>query len=319
MSFKEIKGHEAQIELLKQALRQNRIAPAYLFLGEDGIGKRLVAKIFTQAINCLDAEKGDPCGRCISCRKIEESNHPDVHWIALEGSTQVIKIEQIRQLKNEIYLKPFEARKKVFIIDQAQYLTPEASNAFLKVLEEPPPQSLIILVAAKEEMLLRTILSRCQKIKFSPLGKNQLKQLLNRQFGLDVPLSHYLSYFCEGRIGEALSLKDTPALKDKNRIIDNFVYSQANLLEEFDKPKFRQGLGILASWFRDLYFIKAGLSFDELINIDRKNDLLKIIARYSFQELDSIIKYISDNILYLEQNVNPKLLLSNLKVKLWKK
>ncbi len=319
MSFRDIKGHNQPINLLKIALSQNRFASAYLFTGEGGIGKSLVAKTIAKAINCLQNNNFDSCDQCISCRKIENLTHPDVHWITPENQGSAIKIEQIRKLKQDISLKAYQAKSKVFIIEEAHNLTAEAQNAFLKILEEPPAHSLIILISSKPQLIFSTILSRCQKIRFRPLSRFKLEQFLISDLKLDLVLSHYLAYFCEGRIGEALGLKDKDILREKNRIIDEFTFSRTSYETiELNRHRFREILDILVSWFRDMYFIKVGLPFAGLINLDRKEDLLKVMGRYSYFDLDSIIDFISDSTLYLEQNINLKLLMNNLRIRLWK-
>lgn len=323
MSFKRIKGHDRQIEILKRSCAQDRLPCAYLFAGPEGIGKSFVAKEFAKSINCLDNKANDCCDRCPSCLKIDNGNHPDVHWIPYANiidspspsGGDSIKIENIRQLQKEIYLKPFEARTKIFIINDAQVLTLEASNALLNILEEPPRNSLIILITSKTQLLLPTIISRCQKLKFFSLEKNLLEELLTKEHKLNKTLSHYLAYFYEGKLGKALNLKGVDIITNKNRIIDYFTSARSSFPDiGSDKDKIKEYFNILASWFRDIYFIKIGMPYVQLINGDRKNDLIDAMSRYSLAELDSIFSFISHAFLYLDQNVNPKLLLSNLRI-----
>lgn len=325
MSFKDIKGQDKAISILQAYLSKQSSASSYLFVGAQGLGKFLTARTLAKSVNCLQ-ENWDACERCVSCLKIEKNQHPDVHIIDVRAfkpeepptdvDSQAIKIEYIRQLQKEINLKPYEARKKVFIINDAHNLTAEASNALLKTLEEPPQNSLIILVTSQPNLLFKTIISRCQIIKFSPLKRSQLKEIIRRDYSLDENLAHFLAYFCEGRIGLALALKDTDILTDKNRIIDEIVLRGRSGLDYRkgpDREELRKYLNILAAWFRDIYLLKTGLAHAELINLDRKSELLKSMGSYSFGALDEITRFISDALLYLEQNINPKLLLSNLK------
>ncbi len=227
-----------------------------------------------------------------------------------------IKIEYIRQLQKDINLKPYEGRKKVFIIDNAHSLTAEASNALLKVLEEPPPGSLIILISAKPALLFKTIISRCKIIKFWPLQRTKLEEFLKKDLHLDNNLAHYLAYFSEGRIGRALRLKDTDILREKNGIIDAFTLIRRpgpGKLSIENKNNVRVQLNILAAWFRDIYLIKIGTPYSELINLDRKEELLRLTSRYAFMDLHEIFNSLSNSLLYLERNINIKLLLSNLR------
>lgn len=335
MSLKDIIGQDKPIEIIKGYFRHGRLGGSYLFSGPEGIGKSLVAGELAKLINCYDNKSGDSCGRCGSCVKIDKGFHPDVHWVsvnayganAVEDAGDSIKIEQVRQLKKDIYLRPYEAKIKTFIMDDADKLTLEAANALLKILEEPPRDSLIILVTSKPQLLPETIVSRCQRLKFAALGKDTLREALKNDYGLDLPLSHYLAYFCEGRLGMALRLKDQDPLLNKNKIIDYFMLplrygsgyagsSQGYPDSEFKKQTIAESFDVLASWFRDIYFIKIGMPHTQLINIDRKNDLINAMGRYSPAQLDSILNFLSDAALYLEQNVNQKLLLNNLRMAL---
>ncbi len=173
-----------------------------------------------------------------------------------------IKIEYIRQLQRDINLKPYEGKIKVFIIDNAHRLTPEASNSILKILEEPPKDSLIILISDKPVLLFKTIISRCKILKFLSLNRAKLQEIFKKDYGLDNNMAHFLAYFSEGRLGRALRLKDTDILKEKNRIIDKFVLSRKPSLDNLsiqNKEEVRGYLNILATWFRDIYLIKIGM------------------------------------------------------------
>jgi DNA polymerase-3 subunit delta' len=318
MSFKDIKGQDKPIEILKNALRSSSIAGAYLFVGQEAIGKQLVALNFAKSINCL-SENDLPCDICPACLKIDKRQHPDVHFIAPLDS-DAIKIEYIRDLKKDINLRPYEAKKKVFIINDAHNFTAEASNAILKILEEPPADSVIILITSKPALLFKTIVSRCQILKFYPLARARLKEILKKDYRLGDDPAHFLAYFSEGRIGNALRLKDADILREKNRIIDEFtIFNRPNFLEDLsirDRQNLRSYLNILAAWFRDIYLIKTGMPHAELINLDRKDKLLNFMSRYTWLDLDEILNSISDSLSYLEQNINIRLLLHNLKAEL---
>lgn len=319
MSFALIKGQDKAIESLKADVKNKHLAGAYLFCGPEGIGKYLTAKTFAQALNCLNAN-WNPCDSCVSCLKIQNGQHPDVHIID-NGYASEIKIEEIRQLQQDINLKPYEARLKIFIINDAHNLNPVSANAFLKTLEEPPKDSLIILISDKPGLLLRTIVSRCRIVKFYPLGRTTVAKVLRDNYSIDEEILHYLAYFSEGRLGTALRLKDKDLIRKKNRIIDSFTMGansgwENSIIE--DRNDLRNSLQILAGWFRDIYLIKVGIPHTELINFDRRDMLVKLMSRYSFEELDEILNSISDSLLFLERNVNVKLLLSNLMLSLKK-
>jgi len=320
MSFKDIKGHEQAIYTLQQDLGQGRIAASYLFLGPEGIGKRKTAIALAKALNCQNQEL-DSCDSCPACLKIDAQNHPDLHWIS-PTNTDSIKIEDIRQLKKEIGLRPYEGKRKVFIIDHAHQFSAEASNALLKILEEPPGRACIILLSSNFALLFKTIVSRCRIIHFYPLARSELAKILKQDYQLDELNAHFLAYFCEGRLGCGVQLKDSDILKEKNKIINEFALSSRTSVAGAAierKETLRNYLNILATWFRDLYMVKIGLPETELIHLDRKADLLNAMQRYNFSELEVIMNFISDSLRYLEENINPKLLLSNLRMELNKR
>ncbi|MBU0503899.1 MAG: DNA polymerase III subunit delta' [Candidatus Omnitrophota bacterium] len=316
MSFKDIKGNSRTIELLKSGIIQDTLFGAYIFSGPDGIGKMLAAKTLAKALNCQE-NNSDACGICPSCSRIDKGVHPDISIIDALGSE--IKIDYIRQLQRDISLRPYEARKKVFIINNAHDLNPESSNAFLKTLEEPPKNSLIILVSAKPSLLFKTILSRSKIIRFYPLKRQELKEALINDYGLDAQTGHFLAYYSEGSIGKALYLKDRDILREKNQVIDDLFSAEAGSAGNHSENKredIRRSLDILAGWIRDIYLVKSGQPQEEMIHLDRKSDILRLANHYSFFDLDVILKAVSDSLLYLGQNVNTKLLLANLQFSL---
>ncbi|MFH0855538.1 MAG: DNA polymerase III subunit delta' [Candidatus Omnitrophota bacterium] len=319
MSFSAIKGLDRPIEILKAYIDNSRLEAGYLFTGPEGIGKRQVALALAKRLNCLE-DKADACGHCSSCLKIDSYQHPDVHVIS--DDEPQIKIEVIRQLQKEMSLKAYEGRLKVFIIDNANKLTAEASNSLLKVLEEPSRGSLIILITDKPGLLFKTVVSRCKVVKFSPLKRRDLEEILRKDYKLDAGYSHFLAYFSEGRLGRALKLKDEDIINKKNSLIDKFILSSsrpvAESLASASRIDVRNSLNLLATWFRDIYIIKAGMDQGEVINSDRKQELALSASRLTFLDLDSILVSITNAISYSEKNVNTRLLLYNLRMELWK-
>lgn len=318
MRFADILGHEKPLAIINAYIQGSAFSGGFIFSGPEGIGKRMVAKIIAQELNCA-AQGAKPCGLCDSCRKIEKSAHPDLHII--ENGEAQIKIEDIRGILREASFKPYEGAMKVFIIDNAHKLNTEAANSLLKTLEEPPKSTLIILITHKPQNIIKTVLSRCKMIKFPSLVRAQLEDFLIKNYSLDKLSAHFLAYYAEGRLGLALKLKDSLQLQEKNKIFDSFVLSvkplDRNLMGQ-SKEQLRFSLNILASWFRDLYLLKAGLRDKEIIHLDRQEDLLKLTPQYSFKQLDDIMATISESTLYLEKNINSKLLLHNLGAQLWK-
>ncbi len=326
MPFSVINGQDRPIEIIKEHISQSRLAHAYLFSGPEGVGKKLLAKTLAKAVNCLKLDN-DSCDTCPSCLKVDKNQHPDVHFLddgivedslaLVQVDAKSVKIEAIRNLQKEANLRPYEGKIKVFIIDNAHNLTPEAANALLKVLEEPPKHSLIILISSKTSVLFKTIVSRCQIIKFCPMQRGALSGILKKEYNLDDNFAHFLSFFCEGRLGLALKLKGTDIFSEKNKVIDEFCmahnFESAGIPVQ-NRQDMRSILNVLAVWFRDIYMLKSGISFMEVVNIDRKDELLKASSNYSFDKLNQALFLISDSVTKIEQNINIKLLLANLKL-----
>lgn len=174
MSFNDVPDQNRVKKILQGAIKNNRVANAYLFIGQDSTFVNFVAKTFAQALNC-EGEVADSCGECLSCRKITKEVHPDIIMIYPNGEN--IKIERIRELRSIARYGPVEGKWKVAILKDADKMTIEAANSFLKVLEEPPSHVVFILVTSKEEAIPKTIISRCQRIIFGemqvPLKKSQ--------------------------------------------------------------------------------------------------------------------------------------------------
>jgi len=169
MAFSDLKNQRAIADQLRHSLERGRLAHAYLFLGPRGAGKEAVARTLAQALNCLE-KAHDACGQCDSCRRIAAGQHPDIHWVRPESKSRRITVDQLREFEQAVNFKAAVARVKVGIVVDADCLNEEASNAFLKTLEEPPAQTIIILLTAEPQRLLPTILSRCLRIAFGPVA-----------------------------------------------------------------------------------------------------------------------------------------------------
>ncbi len=169
-----IVGHQKQIAYINQLIHAHKLPHGLLLTGPQGIGKKLFAYHLAQTLFCEDKQNA-PCGNCSHCLRISENKHPDFTFIQPENHT--IKVEFIRDLKQKLSLQALESEYKIAIIDDADTLHPSAANVLLKTLEEPPPQTLIILISPSPHKLLKTILSRCQKITFSPLSHAEMKEV----------------------------------------------------------------------------------------------------------------------------------------------
>lgn len=184
MIFDNIIGNEKNKQFLKQIIDTNNIAHSYMFVGKESIGKLLFAKEFAKAILCTETNK--ICNKCKSCIEFDTNNNPDFSILEPDGNS--IKIDQIRELTKKVYEKPVVSNKKVYIINDSNYMTKEAQNSLLKTLEEPPEYITIILITSNENSFLPTIKSRCTKISFNKLTDIEITNILKKEYNYpDVP------------------------------------------------------------------------------------------------------------------------------------
>ena len=224
MSWEEIKGQDRAISFLKNVLIEGKLSGAYLFVGPEGVGKRLTAKNFAKMLNCEQGGNSfDCCDECPSCLKIDNFNHPDVNWIETLKDARKISIEQVRNIKKEIALRPYEGKTKIYVTLKAELLSEEASNCLLKTLEEPPAHATLILTTSDIKRLLPTIISRCRIVKFSCLSPEKVGEILKRRLNISPVTATFLANFCEGRLGKAIELKDRDILNEKNDVINQLT------------------------------------------------------------------------------------------------
>lgn len=190
MALRDVIGQDRAINILGKTLGRGRLPSAYLFTGESGIGKRLTAINLAKSVNCMSpvpfsGGAEDACDACPSCRKIDAGIHPDV--LMVTPSRSEIRVDEIRAVEDALSLRPFEGKRKVVIIDDAEAMNQPAANAFLKTLEEPPDLSLIILVASNPDLLPETVRSRCSRVRFTPLSDEDCGLVLGRASGFAQP------------------------------------------------------------------------------------------------------------------------------------
>jgi len=320
MAFDEVLGNSRTKKILKKSLQRDRIPNSLLFFGPEGVGKRDTALVLAKAMNCLKS-KDDACEVCASCRAIEKGNFPDVMVISPEKN--VLKIEQMRAMKQTAYLKPMVGLKRIFIIDQAEKMNEEAANSVLKILEEPPAFTHIILITHNPYLILPTIKSRCQDLSFSQISKQDIKKVLVEK-GQDEEKAQIISLLVSGNLKQAMNLdwEKIRSLREKawqlfsmmlgGKRASSFVKDYAFRRRESIETEFVQLLEILSSFGRDLLLIKSSGNENLLMNPDYESGLRDAETRITLgQALGFLVKI--DTALYaLERNVNVNLLVSSI-------
>ena len=278
-------GQDKILALLDRSLKEANIAHAYLLIGPPHVGKRTLALNFAQALNCDGLNP--PCGQCRSCHRILEGKHADVTSTSLDSRVE-IGIDDIRGLQRLANLPPYESKCKVFIIDGAEYLSTEAANSLLKILEEPPPKVVWFLLAVEKQRLLPTIISRCQQLELKPMPLEQIQRVLIDSYNIDFNKAKFLAHLSHGCLGWALSaLMDDSVLKQRAQRVNKLsALSTASLEERFsyaqelttqftqDRRSVAEIMETWLSWWRDLMLIKSSCK-EAITNIDYEASLGK--------------------------------------------
>jgi DNA polymerase-3 subunit delta' len=317
MLFSGIAGHRKNLAALERLLASGRIAHAFLFAGPAGIGKALIARAFIQALFCTD---GTACGSCPPCRRLAAGSHPDLHILVPDG--QFIKIDQVRELQKELGYRPYEASRKVCIIDGAEKLNPSSGNALLKTLEEPPGNALMILLTPAAENVLPTIRSRCQQLVFSPVPADEITALLTAQ-GTDVATAGVAALLADGSVARAIELCSSDGSASRHDIITRACRMSLTDMtgifafgEMFDKDRDRalRSLDFLLSFWRDMLKNRTGAT--DAVNMDLAALLAAEAGRRSNTALIEGLETIMKTRQAILRNANVRLAMDVLGMKL---
>ena len=318
----QVVGQDRILALLDHSLKQSNTAHAYLLVGPPHMGKKTLALNLAQALNCDGSEP--PCGQCHSCRRILEGKHADVISTDLDSKTEV-GIDDIRALQRLANLPPYEGKCKVFIIEDAEYMSTEAANALLKTLEEPPPKVVWLLLSAEELRLLPTIISRCQRLELKPVPSEQVEQILVTLYNVDLGKAKLLARLCHGCLGWALSaLADEGVLNQRSQrltklsslltasIEQRFTYAQ-ELATQFsqDRRSVAEAMEFWLGWWRDLMFINLGCR-EAITNIDYAMALQRQAKSLSVSEIKQFLSSLRLLQEEISKNVNPRLVVESL-------
>ncbi|SNX53854.1 DNA polymerase III subunit delta' [Thermoanaerobacterium sp. RBIITD] len=307
-------GHENILNLFNRILTVGNIANAYLFVGENGLGKIFMAKYFAMMVNCTHKGKR-PCLSCPSCLQILSGNHPDIFFVEPEGNS--IKADTIRNnVIDNIYVKPYNSLKKVFIIKEAEKMTEQAQNSILKTLEEPPLYGLFILTASKMEGLLPTVVSRCEIVRFTRENDSVIENYLRNEKNIDSIKAKEIASIAFGNYGKADLLIDPEfsemryslgkilfdSINDEKAIrLDNYKFFDEN------KDSIDDIINIMLSYFRDTLVYKMTGDDAFIINKDMIDDIKILSGNLTGFKLNNIIKKIEDLNFNLKSNVNYQL------------
>ena len=314
MRFDSIIGQERPIRFLTQMLKKKNIPHAMLFTGVDGIGKRTTAMALGMALNCTNPVGVSACGGCPSCQKVISGAHPDMITIRPEGV--FIKIDQVRALSRQLRFAPLEGNWRVVIINDAQAMNLEASNAILKVLEEPPKGTFIILTASQTTDLLPTIVSRCQQVAFRPIPYEKVAEVLVELQGLDRQTATTLAVSTKGSLGKALSVDGEKWTVWRARFVEQISsFSIRSIQPVFgfvaaiasDKDRLVDALDMIMTWFRDVLMCKV--SPERIINKDFMTKIQNASQGRSVNELLEKVEAVYAAQTAISKNSNPRLAL----------
>jgi DNA polymerase-3 subunit delta' len=285
-----VRGHDRIVAELRGALSGGRLPHAFLFVGPSGVGKHTVARALAQALLCErhDGSAPDPCGACAACKQVEAHTHPDLIEINRPPDRHELPIQTIRDLVHDLALKPMRGGRRVAIVDDADDLSEEAANAFLKTLEEPPSGSVLILVGTTPEAQLDTILSRCRVVRFGPLADEDVAAILmDKGAAEDVESALALARHGEGSVRRALGLAGTDLERFRRKLVDALAaprpFDPSEMAQEIEAFAREAGkdsaahrerasviVGELARFFRGVLHEAAGLSAPSPDAADRR-------------------------------------------------
>lgn len=312
--FEDIYGYDTIKEHLKNAVVMGKISHAYVFSGSLGSGKKMMARIFAKTLQCEKNEK-NPCNHCHSCIQMDTDNQPDVVWVKNTRNTASLGIDDIReQVVNDMQIKPYSSRYKIYIIDNAEKLTIQAQNALLKTIEEPPEYGIVILLTKNADIFLQTIISRCVVLDLKPLSDNLVEKYLKDKITSGDYERKFAAKFARGCIGRAISILENPEFSELKDMVVNVAKNAAKMnsvdilstvkkTEDF-KLVIDDYLDLLNVWYRDVLIFKSTADANMIIFNDEVSAIRNQSEILSYEGIEDIIESIDKVKIRLAANVN---------------
>jgi DNA polymerase-3 subunit delta' len=320
MPFSHVIGHAPVVRLLRQAVSAGRVPQSLLFAGPEGVGKRTVAIALAESVNCPRRRDGDACGVCPTCQRIARGQHGDVTLVD-RGDEASIRIRVMRERVLEaVGYRPFEAERRVFIIDPADAMTIEAQDALLKTLEEPPPATIIVLVSAYADTLQPTIQSRCRRLRFSGLADADVARVLTTVHGMEASTARRLAARAAGSVSRALAADagDVDADRDaaltlvsaaRGKGVAARLKAAAGLARHGSDRRDREALSdrlqVVTSLLRDISALR--IEGVPLANADLTEDLRPFVGVWDVDRVTRAVGAIAEAEDALGRNASPKL------------
>ncbi len=311
--FSDVIGHEQTIEHMKNAIAYDKVSHAYILSGEKGSGKKLLANLFAQTLQC-SGEGERPCMKCRSCIQAASGNQPDIIHVSHE-KPGTISVEDVRsQVNADIQIRPYSSPYKIYILDEAEKLSVQAQNALLKTIEEPPSYGVILLLTTNAGMLLPTIQSRCVTLELKPVPPDRIKRYLMEELELPEYRADICNAFAQGNVGKARRL----ALSENfGEMMEHAIHlvkyiskmEVGDLTEDLKKinlykMEIQDYLDLLTVWYRDVLLFKATRDADSVIFSDELNAIRQKASESSYEGLERILEALEKAKQRLNANVN---------------
>ena len=316
LGFNDIIGHEEIIRHLKNAIQTEKVSHSYIFTGDPGSGKKLLAGTYAMTLQCESGE-AEPCMTCDSCKKVIGKNHPDIIMVTHE-KPNVITIDEIReQIINDVDIKPYCSPYKIYIVANAELMNPQAQNALLKTIEEPPSYAVIILITTNQEAFLPTILSRCVQMKLKPLKDFTIKSYLTQNLHIAEKDADICAAFARGNLGKAIHLASSDEFKELFQKVMVLVKNVGTMdismlldcIREMKEQNFDIGevLDLMQLWYRDVLMFKVTKDMNLLIFKDEYKMINETGEKVDYAGLEAILAAIDTARTRLNANVNMEL------------